>query len=276
MTAHHPITADSPALTRARGAARVVSKPGRRGSVLETVFQKGCAKIVFPAHQEPGLTAVSLNTAGGLTGGDVLTVAATAGAGSHLRMTTQAAERIYRSVGGVARVENTLTAGPGARLDWLPQETILFDGAALDRRLTLDIAGDATALLVEPVIFGRAAMGEVVRNLHWTDRVTVRRDGALIFADTARLAGDAAAQLAEPATGQGAGAMAGVIYVAPDAEGHLPHIRSLLPQTGGASLIRDGIVFARLLAEDGFTLRRGLVPLLEYLQGADLPRTWML
>ena len=82
-----------------------------------------------------------------------------------------------------------LSAAVGARLDWLPQETILFDGSALVRRLEVDLAGDARLLAVEAVVLGRAAMGERITGLSFVDQWRVRRDGKLVYADALRLAG---------------------------------------------------------------------------------------
>lgn len=221
--------------------------------------------------------AVALNTGGGITGGDRFQLSANAGNGCHLVMTTQAAERAYRAQPGeIGRVETTLDAGAGARLDWLPQETLLFDGAALNRRLKISLAADAQALMVEPVVFGRTEMGEVVRDLSFWDRVDIVRDGKTEFADRTRLTGDAVAQLSGPATGGGCGAMASVVYAAADAETFVDRARALMPETGGVSLIRDGILFARLLATDSFVLRQSLLPLIDLLSISPLPRTWMI
>lgn len=235
-------------------------------------------KLLFPrAAGADALTAVTLNTAGGMTGGDRFEIAARAGPGCHLRLTSQAAERAYRArPGECARAASRLVLAPGARLDWLPQETLLFEGSALRRSLRAEIAGCARLLLCEPLLLGRPAMGEVPRALTFSDRIEIRRDGALIFADRVRLVGDATRALAGPATGGGAGAMASVVLAAPDAERFLAPARALMPATGGVSLAREGLLVARLLAPDGFALRAGLVPLLTLLGDAPLPRTWML
>lgn len=228
-------------------------------------------------HGALGKTAVLLNTAGGVTGGDRFDVAARVETGAHLVLTTQAAERAYRAQPGeTGRIDTRLTIEANARCDWLPQETILYDGAALRRRLTVDIAGTARALMVEPVIFGRAAMGEHLHDLRFADRIDVVRDGATLFSDRTALNGDAWALMRRRATGGGCGAMASVVLVAADAERHLAGARDLMPGTGGVSLVRDGLLYARLLAQDGFDLRRALIPLLRHLGVTHLPRTWIL
>ncbi len=109
--------------------------------MFDRLEQDGAAKIRLP-DPEPGdpPLAVLLNTAGGLTGGDRIETAVESGDGCHAMATTQACERVYRSLGPERVVENRLTVGEGARLDWLPQETILFEGGRLSRKLEVDLA----------------------------------------------------------------------------------------------------------------------------------------
>ncbi|MGR3593453.1 MAG: urease accessory protein UreD [Limimaricola soesokkakensis] len=256
---------------RAKGALRIEAGAGG----LSLLRQEGALRALFP--RKPHVEAVILNTSGGATGGDRLEIEARATPGGHLRLTTQAAERAYRSSGGpAARIRNRLAAETGARLDWLPQETILYRGCDLDRALTLDLAPGARALLVEPVIFGRALMGEVLDEARFRDRIEIRRDGAPLYLDAMRLEGNVAAHLARPAVANGAGAMASVILAAAEAEAHLAPIRALLPVTAGATLIAPDLLVLRLLAEDGFVLRQTLLPVLDLLTGGTLPASWRL
>ncbi|OWU68758.1 urease accessory protein ureD [Marinibacterium profundimaris] len=263
---------------RAMGQVRLSAKRRGAASVLDGLHQQGSMKALFPRPRGPALDAVLLNTGGGITGGDRFDVAATAGADTRLTITTQAAERAYKAQPEeIGRVRNRLVLGARATLDWLPQETILFDGAALDRRLSADLQGpDARLLLVEPVVFGRHAMGETLRRGRFTDRIDIRRDGQLLFSDRIALTGDIAAHLARPGIADGAGAMATVIIADPEAGRLLDRARETLPTTGGASLVRDGLLLARLLAPDGFTLRKHLLPLVAALSTIPLPRTWTL
>ena len=229
-----------PVQPRAIGQAFLSAK--RRGSqtVLDDLHQAGSLKVLFPQPRTTALTGVLLNTAGGITGGDVFTLSADTGDGGQLTLTT------------------TLTVQRGGCLHWLPQETLLYNGAALERRLQIDMAEDARLLMVEPLVFGRAAMGEVLSELYFTDHIDLTRAGAVIFADRTRLTGDAATLLQGRATGAAHGAMASVLYAAPDAEVALDDIRSLLPASGGVSLVHDNLLFVRLLAPDSFVLRQTL------------------
>jgi urease accessory protein len=262
---------------RAVGEARLSVRVAAGRTRIEGLRLAGSMKILFPHGAGDPLEAVTLNTAGGLTGGDRMRITVEAGAGTHLVVTSQAAERAYRAQAGqVARVDLRLVAGPGARLDWLPQETILYDGAALARRMRVDLAGDARFMAVETLILGRAAMGERVGALAFSDRWDIRRDGVLVMADAVRIAGDAAALMARAGAAGAAGAVATLVMVAPDAERHLPGMRAALGGAGGASLVRPGVVMARAVAPDSYMLRKALVPAIEGMAGASLPRVWRL
>ncbi|TNF59797.1 MAG: hypothetical protein EP307_09645, partial [Rhodobacteraceae bacterium] len=134
-----PIAVPVTGQPRAAGEVRLSSKRLGARSVIDGLRQAGSLKALFPRTGEDALTGVLLNTAGGITGGDRFDAGLQAGAGTALTVTTQAAERAYRAQPGTTgRVTNRLAAGPGARLDWLPQETILFDGAALTRRTGIE------------------------------------------------------------------------------------------------------------------------------------------
>ncbi len=262
---------------RARGLLRVAARHDRGASRLADLRQEGSLKALFPRGSGDALQAVFLNTAGGLTGGDRMRIGAEAGPGAHLVLSSQAAERGYRAgPGEVAQVAVTLRAGAGGRIDWLPQETILFEGAALSRRLSVDLHPEARALVVEPVILGRAAMGEDPRAAALADRWDLRRDGALVFADALRMAGDLAALCDRRAVAGGCRAFATLLYAGPDAAAPLADLRRLLGPSGGASLVSEGVLFARIAAPDGFLLRRRLIPAIERLSVTPLPKVWSL
>ena len=144
---------------RARGELRLDFKTRDGASVLDRLRQDGCLKARFP-RVEAGAWAstVTLNSAGGVAGGDRLQTAIAAGADTAVTVASQAAERFYRALpGSVSQVDNRITIEAGAALEWLPQETILFDGCAVRRRLAVDVAADGWFLGVESLVFGRTA-----------------------------------------------------------------------------------------------------------------------
>jgi urease accessory protein len=154
---------------------------------------------------------------------------------------------------------------------WLPQETILFDGAALSRTITADLAVSARFLAVESVILGREAMGEHVQEARLTDRWRIQQAGRLIFADDIAFAGEPPAT---PATLGTKRAFATVVLVAPEAEDLLEPVRAAIGDRGAASAW-SGKLVARLVATDGFDLRKSLIPALTALAGeGGLPKTW--
>ena len=268
LSAHQP---------RARGRALVCVKGGARGTVLADLRQSGSLKVLFPRTCGPSKQAVFVNTAGGITGGDQFNISAHVVQTGHLTLTTQACERAYRAIAGaVGTLDAQLTVDDGARLDWLPQETLIFNGANLRRKLRFDLTGSARLLFVEPLIFGRAAMGETVTDAQISDRIEIWRDGRIAYLDALRLAGNIAAHMALGTTAAGARAMASAVLVAPEAEGLLLQVRSVLPPSAGASLLAPDLLCLRLLADDGFTLRQTLMPVLNILSGAQLPKPWML
>lgn len=218
-----------------------------------------------------------VNTAGGITGGDCFTVSATAGTNSALTLTTQAAERAYRSdQDDPGRVETRLQVAEGARLNWLPQETILFEGCHFERCLRVDLAHGASALVVEPLVFGRVEMGEFLEDIRFRDRIDITRNGRPLYLDAMRISGNAKAILARPHTAADARALATLIFVARDAEGLLEPLRRMLPETGGASLVQHDLLVLRMLAMDSLDLRKHLIPILNLLTNHNLPKCWTL
>jgi urease accessory protein len=263
-----------PRLQRARGDGCIHVRRLDGRTRVGRLYQDGCAKIRTPRDPDArGIEAVLINTAGGLTGGDRLQWTAEAGETCELSLTTQACERIYRSAGGRAKVDVHLRAEAGSSLQWLPQETLLFDGGEIDRRLEADLAAGASLLAVEAVVLGRTAMGEQVRRGRLRDRWRVRRDGRLVFADELRLEGPIAEIASAPAVLGGGQAFASILLVSPHAETKLSEVRAALGPSGGASAF-DGKLFARVTAKNGFTLREALVPALQVLRAAPLPRVW--
>jgi urease accessory protein len=262
-------------LQRSEGAARIAFKFERGATRLDRLYQSGASKIRLPlvAAGEPPL-AVLINTAGGLTGGDRMSCEVTLEASCRAVVTSQACEKIYRASSDRAEIHTSLTLGENARLDWLPQETILFDGAKLTRRLDADLAPGAELLLVEATIFGRSARGESVRSGLFADRWRVRRQGRLIYADDLRFDWADAGLLGRPAVLVGARAMATILFVIEEPERHLDALRTIIGDAGGVSAW-NGKLLARIVADSGVTLRHTLIPALTALRdGASLPKFW--
>lgn len=279
MTTPLPATPfDAIHLQRARGEGRITTSLRDGKTRLATLYQDGCAKIRLPHTHDETLQAVIINTAGGLTGGDEMTWQADAAPGSKLVLTTQACERIYRSTGADARVQTRLHAGIGAHIDWLPQETILFEGGKLNRSLDIDLDAGATLCAVEAVLLGREAMGEAARGAFLKDNWRIRRNGRLIHAEATMLTGSGDRERDGLALLDGANAFATLLFVGPNPERKLAAVRALLPAGGraAASAVGDRLI-VRAIAETGLALRRIIIPIIAMLSGAGtLPRLWSL
>lgn len=260
---------------RAIGTLDLSVKARGAKTEIDQLRTSGALKTLFP-RQDQDVEALLINTSGGLTSGDRFDITAKAAQGTTLTLTTQAAERGYKAEAGPATVRSTLQVEDGAFVKCLPQELILYDGAHLDRSLTVSLAPEARFLMVEALVFGRHAMGEKVHALTLNDQITLTRNGTSLYHDALAFEGDMATHLTQRAVAQGAEAMASVVYVAPDAEAHLAAARERLTPLGGASCLRQDVLVMRLLAEDGYALRQRLVPVLDRLTGDTLPKSWRL
>jgi urease accessory protein len=262
---------------RARGVLTLAFRRRGEATALTDLRQEGCLKARFP-RAPGGMEAVTLNTSGGIAGGDRLKTGIRLEDGAHVTLAAQAAERFYRALPDdpPARIRTRITLAAGAALDWLPQEAILFDGAALDRVLDVDMAADACFLGIETLVFGRAAMGERVRTARISDTIRIRRAGSLVLHDAIRLHGAVDAVLARPAVAGGARGVATLVLVAPDAEARLDAVRAALAGHEAGASAWNGMLLVRILAPDGALLRRAVIAGLECLRGGrTLPRVWL-
>lgn len=271
MTVMQPI----PPMQRAKGDALVELACRDGAALLRRLRQEGSAKAILPVAG-PVPEVVFLNTSGGLTAGDRLRFGLMLDGGRAVA-TTQTAERAYRAEGGVARMEVRLSVGQGGWLDWLPQETILFEGSKLERRTVIDLAEAAGCLALEAVVLGRAAMRETVRRVHFRDRRDILRAGVPLSVEPLALT-DAALR-AGPAGLGGARAFATVVMVADRLADILAPLRGVLDEPGvdAAASAFDGKLVVRMLAVDGWPLRRQIVRVLAVMRaGRPLPRVWQM
>jgi urease accessory protein len=274
-----PSTSPPSTLPRSRGTLRMAFKRRDERTVLDTLYQSGCSKMRLPHSEESAPpVAVIINTGGGLTGGDKTDLAVRWNAETRASVSTQAAEKIYRALAGNAVIDNRLYIGTSAEAEWLPQETILFDKAALVRTMRVDIGRGASFLGLESLVFGRTAMGETVRSGHLRDSWTVERCGRLIYSDVLHLSGDIADLLDRPAIGNGARAFATLLLVSEHlTQIFLDALREILGHARGlaAASLWNGILSVRFLAPDGDILRQDVAQALHFLRGGRaLPKVW--
>jgi len=257
--------AGSQGLPRSVGAVSIAFLGVGGKTALAGLHQSGCMKARLPkVYGDEPKTAVLINTAGGLTGGDRVGADVAWGEGADACISTQAAERIYRSPGGDAFIANNLSTGPGCTAEWLPQEMILFEGGRFVRRTEIDLAPDARFLAVESMVLGRKAMGETVGTGLIDDGWRILRDGRLILRDSFRLDGLFADHAATPTRLAGNAAYATIFAQTDEPEAVLQVVRDIAGKAGGASAMR-GLVIGRVIAPDGDALRAimaGMIPAL--------------
>jgi urease accessory protein len=264
------------AANRARGAVafdvRSVDGVTRRGALHES----GSLRVRFPSPEGEGLSAVFVNTAGGVAGGDRFDIDITAGEGTRLTLTTAAAEKVYRATDRAAELNIALKVADGAHLSWLPQETILFDRAKMSRHIDIDLAEGASLLLCEIAVFGRAAMGERMEQGAFVDRWRVRRGGRLVLAETVRLEGDIGAKLSQAAVANG-GVAIGTALIVPGDEALVERVREIASSFGGEAAISawNGFAMARFCAQDAARLRADMMAVLGRVSPNPLPRLWL-
>jgi len=262
---------------RTKGIARLVTKSVAGKTRLDVFYQESAAKIRIPESYDGRMEAVLINTSGGLTGGDRIEWQMEAGADTALTVTTQACERVYKSSGGHAEVKTVLKVGARSVLHWLPQETILFDQGALRRTLDVELNETAEFIGLEAVLMGRKAMGEIVQTGLFRDRWRIRQAGRLIHAEDVCLAGDIKALCRRSPVLGGSLAFATLLYCGPRAEALVAKLRALFGESSAGVSHWNGKLVIRLVAAEGYDLRKMLIPAISLLRNGDpAPKVWNL
>ena len=253
-------------LQRADGCGRLVLSGSEDGTRIEDVFEQSPIRIMFPrTGSRPVEEAVIVNTGGGVAGGDRLECSVTALPGASIAVTSQAAEKVYRALYEPANVVTRLKAQRSAKLAWLPQETIVFNFARLQRTTEIELFSGAELLALEWLVLGRAAHGEVVVGGNIIDSWRVKRDGRLIWADSLRIADEIFPHLNRKALLANGKALATLIYFGPYLEKRLDFLREITPSLGCncAATLVSGLIVVRFAAEESSDLKLALRSFLE-------------
>ena len=277
------VSASDSALQRSHGEARLRFSADTDGkSRLIERYASSPARLLTPRTHGEAPEAVLANTAGGFAGGDSLSVSVDCGRGADGVVSGQAAEKIYRALDAPAKMQTTLRLDAGATLEWLPQETILFNGALLNRQINVDLADNARLLMAETIVLGRKAHNETFASGCLTDYWRIDRAGQPVWRDRMLVEGGGDSLFA--ATGfRSARALATMIYAAPDAASHTEYLQTKmasLPLFAGATYVR-GLLIARLLGDDAGALKSVLSDVIGAFRHrvlarpATAPRVWL-
>ena len=253
---------------------------------LGDLYQSDPCRVMFPrpAAGAP-FEGVLVTTSGGIVGGDRIAIKIDAGDKSIATFTTQAAEKIYRSTGPNSRMSIELMVGVDSLLEWMPQETILFDGARLRRTTNIHVAPGARLLCGEIIVFGRRARGEKFTQGFLHDSWRITEGGQVIWADALHLAGDIGAIMNRASSFDGAACLGTLVYRADDAGAHLDNVREILQDSPegrclAAATCLGSLLIMRFLGTDAAATRRAVtnfwsafrVAVLDL--PARLPRVW--
>ena len=261
----------------------------RRGdkSALTQRSHTGPLYIQRALYPEADHTAhvMILHPPGGLVQGDQIDIQARAGAEAALLITTPSAGKFYKTPAGGTAQNVRLAAEPGARLEWLPQEAILFDGAHVTLGLTADLDAASRAIVWDSVVFGRPAIGERLQQGSLDSQLRVTLDGQLIFSERTRVPGLSASPLQDAAWGlDGAIAMGTLVAYCPEGftEQHTRALRETLVAEGGRCAVTrvDALLVVRALGRSTAYVRQVLIQAWQTLRPwvmdkpAVAPRIW--
>ena len=206
-------------------------------------------KALYP--EGPGVCqCVIVHPPAGIVGGDRILLTAAVNAGAHAQLTTPGAARWYRSAGSQAEQTFRARVVDGGSLEWLPQGTIVHEGALARSTTHVELVGDAAFIGAEITALGRRAAGEQFRCGEWRQRFEIVRDGAPIWSERAVLRGGGA--LLTSAAGLNGAPVFGTLVVVKSglSDALMPALRVLAPVQGAGSVTRlPHAIVARYVGE---------------------------
>lgn len=232
-------------------------------------------KALYPEGPD-ACHVIVVHPPGGVVGGDRLAIDIDAGPGCLVLATSPGAAKWYRANGRVSHQAVRLTAGVGAAIEWLPQETIFYDAAAVDLELDVELAAGATYLGSEILCFGRVAAGETFASGRVRQRTSIRQAGRLLWWEQGVVT---PAGIASPLGMAGHSVCATFIAVGAGVPAALQaHLRAADPQLAVSQV--KSVFVARHLGHDGEAARAAMLRVWQALRPhllgrpACVPRIW--
>ncbi len=252
-------------------------------TILTHSYARAPLKVQRPFYPEPDLCqTVLLHSAGGMVGGDRLSYDIELAPASRAMITTAAATKIYRSQGEISQQQIQIKIGANACLEWLPQETIMFDKARYQQHLHVDLAPGGTFCAWEIVRLGRSASQETFTQGYWQNALEVWQAGTPLWIDRSRLMGEQwhsfQAANAQPILGLF------VVIGRPVRTETIAQARALVPTAFqrheyGATALKNGIV-CRYRGADRIAAQQWFIALWDLMRQqyldrrACIPRVW--
>lgn len=269
---------------RADGIAEIIFCGNSGVSRLRHLQQTWPCRVLFPSvlhGQRPEV--VIANTSGGMVAGDYIGQSFAVQGGAGATITTQAAEKIYRSDGAICKLSTTITAEHGCELEWMPQETILFEGARLRRYNKIFLHSKSVFIAGEITIFGRGARGETFEKGQLYDNWEVHIDDNIVWADKVGIDAGLNAALRHPCAYGDSTAVALIVAWAADPVEVREQGRVLMQGNfNGGFTIVNGLVIGRFVSSNAGKLRKFYSKLWIGLRqsagltGSQIPRVWNL
>lgn len=237
-------------------------------------------KALYP-EGETVCHGIVLHPPAGIVGGDALAIEVTLGPAAQALLTTPGAGKWYRSAGPTASLVQRIAVADAAVCEWLPQESIVYDGARGTLATEVELAGDAAFIGTEMLCFGRTASGERFTRGALAMSTRIRRDGRAVWLERGRIAGGSPL-LASPVGLAGAPVVGTLLAASPKCDAALRDAcREVLPALGqGAVTLLPGLLVARWLGPACEPGRAWFTALLEVLRPAlagrpmRVPRIW--
>lgn len=256
------------------------------GTVLTDRVHRGPLRVQKALYPEgPAVCqTILLHPPSGIAGGDHLQIAAHVGPQAHAQITTPGAGKWYRSNGPEAAQHIRFTLAPNATLEWLPQETILFNGALSRMSTQVQLEADSRYLGWDILCLGRTAAGERFEHGHIALHTRIERGGKALWLERGQLAG-AAPMLASPAAWAQA-SVAGTLLATLPAQFEIANLldtcRRIAPADAAEHALTalPGLLIARYLGHNSEAARLWFIQLWQHLRPALLgreavpPRIW--
>lgn len=250
-------------------------------TTLSGKVHDGPLVVQKPLYPEGGEVchAIVVHPPGGIAGGDELSLAARTGESAAALLTTPGAAKWYRSAGPWAR--QSLAFEVQGTLEWLPQETIVFDGALAQTECRVELAAQAAFIGWDIVCLGRTGSGERLSKGTLRTSVEVRRERKLLWLERGRI--DGGGRLQDSPAGLAGSPVFGTLLVSFPLvdKTNLEKIRMQNPVSGrGAVTLLPGILLARYLGDSSEAARRYFIALWRILRPAvagreaSEPRIW--
>jgi urease accessory protein len=220
-----------------RGERTVLARREHRGPL-------GVQRPFYEREDRATCQVYLLHPPGGLVGGDDLSIDVDVGAGARVLLTTPAATKLYRSRGTTAAQRVLLRAGSAARIEWLPQETIAYEGSHAALATRVELASGAELIAWEVTCLGRPACQERFAHGALDQRLEVSRGGTPLVLERARYQGGGPGL--DGSWGLGGHAVSGtlVCITAHDPEPLLPELRAVLAARAGEEAVCSRLAHA--------------------------------